>query len=142
VWELVAAVVGALVGYAGRRVQDLRHERSEFAAAREVSRSDLADAFSAVKLALDRAEWPIGARRAWVETWREKRAILAGGLPSAQFDTLARAYARMDELESGLNASRPPDERTLSGPDEEFLNDMRRLIEPALEVFGPTQAGR
>jgi hypothetical protein len=133
--ELLAAIVGAIAGYGGRFLLDIRRERADRRAARELTRSDLNDALGAVDRALTNG-WPIGARTNWVQPWTERRASLASGLSEPEsYDTVARAYARMDELENGLNAG----ERALTARDEEFLTEMKALIEPAVAVLGRMQ---
>jgi hypothetical protein len=137
--EFLAAVLGALVGaiggYVARHVRDVQQERSQFNTARELTKSDLEAALDAVNRALERGSWPTGASSAWVQAWTERRASLVSRLSRADYDTIARAFARTDELENGLNASRPPDRYALDSTDREFLQEMRDLLEPAVSVL-------
>jgi hypothetical protein len=134
--ELLAAIAGGVIGYVGRLLLDIRHERGELRTARDLTRSDLTDALGAI----DRAStsgWPIGTRHDWVQPWKERRASLASGLPDGDsYDTVARAFARMHELENALNTPRPPDHLALTSRDKEFLRDMKALIEPAVAALG------
>ena len=134
--ELLAAFVGAIAGYGARLLLDIRRERSELSVARDLTRSDLNEALGAIDRALEDG-WPIGNRSDWVQPWRDRRASLASGLPTDSYDTVARAYGRMHQLESALNAGR--DDRALTSPDKAFLNDMNEVIGSAVAVLAPAR---
>ena len=104
--------------------------------ARDLTRNDLNDALGAIDRALQDG-WPLGNRSDWVQPWRDRRASLARGLPTDSYDTVARAYGRMHQLENALNAGR--DDRTITSPDKTFLSDMNEVIEPAVAVLARGQ---
>lgn len=154
---LVGVGFGAVVTYLARLFLELRRERAETRAGFRLVRSDLADAGRAVEDALAKEVWPTGTRKTWLDTWRQYRPGLASYLTELEFRKVARAYARMDELESGLNAPRNDWDKSFTIPagdehmnldvaekekdlkrrrrDARFLADMQDLIRPALQTL-------
>jgi hypothetical protein len=134
IFGLLGVLVGALVTGFVNYVLERRRELVEARAAARLMRSEVVAAGEAVATTLEEGEWPISYRPTWRESWIAYRRALAGRLPGEDFEAVARAYARMDQLQGGFETGRPPDERALSDVDRKH---MKQDVEPTL---GPAQA--
>ncbi|PKW18158.1 hypothetical protein [Saccharopolyspora spinosa] len=91
-------------------------------------RSQLKDARTAVVVALEGREWPLGWNdKAWAQSWSVYWSALAGRMADDAFRKVAEAYNYLELLQSGLAAGG----RALVGNDEKFLNDVRTSIDAA-----------
>jgi hypothetical protein len=78
-----------------------------------------------------------------LSTWSQHRSVIARSLrDESGFRKLVDAYARMDELESGMNASRTIDEETdeatieADSDDEKFLTAVEERLKARDQLFG------
>lgn len=138
---LLGGVLGVLVGVYAAYWFEKRREWLDARTGLVLVDNDLRGAQQAVDTALEAERWPTGANKAWLSTWNQHRPLIARRLGRAdQFRQLMNAYARMDELESGLNASRVKndqiDEYVVESKDREFLEDMQTRLKARDEVFG------
>ena len=148
--EAVAGLLGVALGggitFGAQWFFESRRERSEVRAGLRLIRRDLMDALGAVRRAHAAKTWPEGTNKDWLGTWRNYRPVLARRLSAEHFDAASAAYARMDELQSGLNTGRSDKDRSMEpidGEDHEvstrkandmdFLGQMRELLEPAVD---------
>jgi hypothetical protein len=138
--------LGVAVGAVATYLFDKRRERLDARTGLVLVNNDLRDAQDAVSVVLRDNRWPTGANKAWLSTWRQARPLIARRLQSEKhFGRLVYAYARMDELESGLNASRGVDDQGNDehefedgSSDEIFLKEIEKRLEARDEVFGDT----
>jgi hypothetical protein len=144
VLEALFGFLGVVVGVLAAYVFEKRREWLDARTGLLLVDSDLRDAQRAVDTALnvDR-RWPTGANKAWLSIWNQHRALIARRLrDESRFRKLVDAYARMDELESGLNASRESDEEKdeavieANSDDERFLRAVQERLKARDEVFG------
>jgi hypothetical protein len=98
-------------------------------------KADLDEASRVIATALASRNWPANTWVTWAQTWAESQPALAMRLPDEEWLTIERAYARMIQLEAGLNAPRELHERDLTPDDEAFLNDTRERIESAIVML-------
>ena len=155
--EAVAGLLGVLLGggitLGGQWFFESRRERSEVRAGLRLIRRDLMDALGAVSRALDNETWPEGTNKDWLGTWRNYRPVLAQRLSAEDFDAASAAYARMDELQSGLNTGRSETARSMTPiegecdkvstrkkNDVDFLRQMQELLQPAVDAVEKTAA--
>ena len=149
--EAVAGLLGVAVGggitFGAQWFFESRRERSELRAGLRLVRRDLKDGLGAVTRAHAAKTWPEGANKDWLGTWRNYRPVLARRLSAEDFDAASAAYARMDELQSGLNTGRSDIDRSMTaidGEDDdvstrkandvEFLDQMQTLLKPAVDA--------
>jgi hypothetical protein len=149
--DAVAGLLGVALGggitFGAQWFFESRRERSEVRAGLQLVRRDLLDALGAVRRAHAAETWPEGTNKDWLGTWRDYRPVLARRLSADDFDAASAAYARMDELQSGLNTGRSDQDRSMKpidGEDDEvstrktndveFLDQMQELLDPAVEA--------
>jgi hypothetical protein len=137
----LGAVVGVAFGVAAAYVFERRREWLDARTGLLLVDGDLRDAQKAVATAIQTSRWPTGANKAWLSTWSQHRPLIARRLRrESEFRKLVDAYGRMDELESGLNASRKKegevDEFVIDTEDEKFLTAIQERLEARDEVFG------
>ena len=118
--EALAAIAGALAGafIAGALglYRDWRRELGDARVAKGVFLSEMDEACALVDEAIRLKQWPLGWKR-WSETWTTFRGPLARHVDLAVFASVARAYARMYELEHGLKDG----PRNFVDPDFDFF---------------------
>ncbi len=152
-----AGLLGAIIGGLITSRTSIRTQRESHAAARQDERErrksaadaawallkiEVGNARDAVyEIRVDR-KWPIGWNRTWSAAWRDCRDPLLMS-PPAEITPVAKACARIDELEKGVNTPRGDDERELTGKDEVFLWRMQQLLEPAcVALDSPFEAAK
>jgi hypothetical protein len=128
--EALAAIAGALAGafIAGALAlyRDWRRELGDARVAREVFLSEMDEACGLVAEGIQRETWPLGWKR-WSETWDAFRGPLARHVDSAVFASVAQAYARMYELEHGLQGGT----REFVDQDLEFFERVQAEVKSA-----------
>ncbi len=128
IFGLVGVIVGGFLTGLVDFVLDLRRECNAARAASKLVRSQLKDARTAVVVALETREWPLGWNdKAWAQSWSVYCPVLAGRMADDAFLQLAEAYNYMELLQRGLADGG----RALAGNDEKFLNDVRKSIDAA-----------
>ncbi|MEV0084765.1 hypothetical protein [Saccharopolyspora sp. NPDC050642] len=128
IFGLVGVIIGGLLTGLVDFMLERRRERNDARAASKLLRSQLNDARTAVVVALEGREWPLGWNdKAWAQSWSVYWSALAGRMADDAFLKLAEAYNYMELLQRGLADGG----RALSGNDEEFLNDVRKSIDAA-----------
>lgn len=138
---VVGAIAGGLVTWLAGLLAEQKRRRRAVVAARELIRIELDDALAKIDEIEFSDLWPIGNQKRWSAAWADaRRELVAGGMKPADFLVLARACARLDELERGVNTDRHPEERGLSDMDRRFLGGMRALLEGACDVLGGRQS--
>jgi len=87
-----------------------------------------------------RGEWPIGANRNWATAWTEVRGALLRAPPNREgLPIVAAACAKLDELQSAVNAPRSTEERTLKQSDHDFLGRIEPILQEAFDVVSSTE---
>jgi hypothetical protein len=130
---LVGAVIGGLLTGGGTYLLERRREQAEAKAARRIVRSQLLEATTAVEDALKGSNWPPGWHAVtWSQTWSTYRPFLAKTMDVDDFDKLAVAYVRVQQVQTGLALGK----RAFEKNDEGFLtktkpalSDARRLLD-------------
>jgi hypothetical protein len=137
--EAIFGFLGVIVGVGAAYLFERRRERLDARTGLRLIDNDLRDAQNAVRTAIRDKRWPTGANKAWLSTWQQHRPVIARRLQrESDFRKLVDAYARVDELESGLNAERADDEKQFedSSDDAKFLREIRDRLKARDEVFG------
>lgn len=136
--EALFGFLGVVVGVVAAYLFEKRRERLDALTGLRLIDNDLREAQDAVRIALRDKRWPTGTNKAWLSTWQQHRPLIARCLQrEGDFRKLVDAYARLDELESGLNASRPKEEKPFqrNSNDWKFLCEVRDRLKAREEVF-------
>lgn len=113
-----------------------RREREQEAseAAQLLLKFELGNARDSVYDVRKKGKWPIGWRRTWSLAWHEFRQQLLLAPPAEEvLSAIAAAFARIDQLEKGVNTDR--DKLELGPGDQLFLWEMQQLLEPACKIL-------
>jgi hypothetical protein len=136
VFGLIGAAVGGVSSWLIQRTafEHERHARieqrqAEARAAWRVLELELANALDTVYDTRVKGEWPIGCNRNWQAVWQDSRAAVTHDPDGRDLGPVAAACARLDELQSAVNAGRSEEERKLKASDQVFLDEMQELLE-------------
>jgi len=136
VFGLIGAGIGGLSSWLIQRTAFERERRArseqreaEANAAWRVLDLELANALDTVYDTRGKGEWPIGCNRNWQAVWQDSRAAVTHDPGARDLAPVAAACARLDELQSAVNAGRTPEERELTASDQVFLDEMQELLE-------------
>jgi hypothetical protein len=145
IFGLVGVAVGGLVtGFVSSSLEKGREKAESLAAAR-LLRTEVIAASADVSATLKEGKWPIAYKPTWSQSWSTYRRSLAVRMDDEAFDEVAKAYALMDQLQSGFGAGRPEAQRDLSHPDRVFLDRVAPVLEGASqrldEFLGPRPKG-
>jgi hypothetical protein len=133
---LLGAGIGGLSSWLVQRTA-FEHERhtqteqrkAEAQAAWKVLELELANALDTVYDTRSKGAWPIGCNRNWQAAWQDSRAAVTRDPDGKDPGPVAAACARLDELQSAVNAGRSEEERKLKARDQVFLDEMQELLE-------------
>jgi hypothetical protein len=132
IFGLIGVVVGAALTGAVNWLLERRRERAEAQAAARLLKSEVEAAISDVASTLAEGMWPISYQPTWRQSWSSYRRPLAARMDPEAFEAAAKAYARMDQLQSAFSAGRAEDRRQLSYADRDFLeNKAQPTLAPA-----------
>jgi hypothetical protein len=142
IFALAGVLGGAILAPVMNRRVDDRRELEAARRAWRLLRDDTSLALDEVRDRLDANTWPLAAlHKDWSSVWRSSRGILIQYLDDDTYKSVARGFARMDRLESGVNTGRTPEDRGLDGNDRKFLEDMKARLESARATLIPEPLG-